>query len=55
MSKQYVQDLQNVPSFEVKKAIFSSKKSEDADKYITKTLLTNRKIVAKDYVKREMF
>jgi hypothetical protein len=55
MSKQYVQDLQNVPSFKVKKAIFSSKKSEDDNKYITKTLITNRKIVAQDYVKRELF
>lgn len=55
MSKQYVQDLQNVPSFNVKKAIFSSKKSESDEKYITKTLITNRKIIAKDYVKRELF
>lgn len=53
--KQFTQDLQNIVPFNVKKAIFSSKKSEDADKYITKTLLTNRKILAKDYVKREMF
>lgn len=53
--KQYVQDLQNVPSFKVKKAIFSHKDSEEDKKYITKVLSTNRKIVAKDYVKRELF
>lgn len=55
IGKEFVQELQNVVSFKVKKLIFSSKASEDSKEYITKTLASNRKVIAKDYVKRELF
>lgn len=54
-AKQFLQKLSNVPGFQIRKSVFSSQKEEGDDKYITKTLSTNRKIIAKDYVKSELF